>query len=141
MIKLKTLLTESEHDLHSVYKLIDNLPAGNIFEDAKRISGIFKKSNHSWSEVIETFERNKDNAQLKNVNVMDICITQPNIQSNKVKRIVSIIGRMPEINAVQFADGEIAIYDGHHRLVANWAIGNQNMQVNLVTLNSDTWNY
>jgi hypothetical protein len=43
---------------------------------------------------------------------------------------------MPIINVVQFNDGEMAIYDGHHRLVANWALGNQNIKVNLVKLNT-----
>ena len=28
----------------------------------------------------------------------------------------------------------MAIYDGHHRLVANWALGNTQIKVNLVQL-------
>ena len=29
---------------------IDGLPKGSIFDDAKNIDGIFKRSKHSWSE-------------------------------------------------------------------------------------------
>jgi hypothetical protein len=28
----------------------------------------------------------------------------------------------------------MAIYDGHHRLIANWALGNTTIKVNLVKL-------
>ena len=36
----------------------------------------------------------------------------------------------------------MAIFDGHHRLVANWALGNSKIQVNLVqTKNSNITKY
>jgi hypothetical protein len=44
------------------------------------------------------------------------------------------IDKTPRINVVQFTDGEMAIYDGHHRLIANWALGNTKIKVNLVKI-------
>jgi uncharacterized protein (DUF1015 family) len=35
------------------------------------------------------------------------------------------------INVVEFPDG-LAIYDGHHRLIAAWAMGEKKIKVNLV---------
>ena len=68
---------------------IDDLPKGATFEDAKKIDGVFDKSKHTWSEVIEAFESNQKDAKVKSVNVKDIQITQPNIQANKVKRMIA----------------------------------------------------
>ena len=45
-------------------KILDDLPKGTIFDDAKRIETIFKKSNHSWSEVRETLDKNKDSGKI-----------------------------------------------------------------------------
>ena len=112
---------------------IDDLPKGATFEDAKRIDGVFDKSKHTWSEVIETFESNQKDAKVKSVNVKDIQITQPNIQANKVKRMIVEPGKLPIINAVQFSDG-ISIYDGHHRLMTAWALGETKIKVNLVKI-------
>lgn len=112
---------------------IDDLPKGATFEDAKKIDGVFDKSKHTWSEVIEAFESNQKDAKVKSVNVKDIQITQPNIQANKVKRMIAEPGKLPIINAVQFSDG-ISIYDGHHRLITAWALGETKIKVNLVKI-------
>lgn len=112
---------------------VNGLPQGSTFEDAKKIDGIFNRSVHTWSETIEAFEKNKTDSNLTSVNVADIKITQPNIQSNKVEAMISKKGELPIINAVQFKD-EIVIYDGHHRLTAAWATGETKIKVNLVKL-------
>lgn len=136
MIKLINLLKEIKLStgIEKAYNQIDNLPKGKLFDDAKNIEDIFKMSQHSWSEVIENFEKNKERSILKPIEISDTSITQPNIQSNKVKQIITNIDQTPTINAVQFPDGEKVIYDGHNRLVANWALGNKNIMVNLVIL-------
>jgi hypothetical protein len=110
---------------------IDGLPKGSIFDDAKNIDGIFKRSKHSWSEVIETFEKNQTSAKLKSVNVKDIQITQPNIQINKVKKMLHDFNKLEPINVVEFSDG-LAIYDGHHRLLTAWALGKTKLKVNYI---------
>lgn len=112
---------------------IDDLKNGAIFEDAKKIDSIFKISNHTWSEVIEVFEKNEKNATIQMVNIDDIQITQRNIQSEKVKRFIIQDKEFEPINAVEFADG-LAIYNGHHRLTALWAIGKTEIKVNLVKI-------
>ena len=134
MIKLKNLLKENESSTNLAYQKIDKLSNGKLFDDAKNIEGVFKKSKYDWNEVIVTYERHEDEHHIKFVNVSDIHITQPNIQANKVKEIISNINKLPRINVVQFEDGEMAIYDGHHRLIANWAVGNTQIKVNLVQL-------
>jgi len=121
-----------EDTAFSAEQRIDELPKGKLFDDAKNIESIFNRSKHSWSEVIELFEKNKDKGQEQYVNIEDIHITQPNIQSNKVKQIITNSKELPTINVVQFPDGEKVIYDGHHRLVANWALGNKKIKTNLV---------
>lgn len=131
MVQLTKLLKEIKN-LEVINKKIDSLPQGNLFDDAKNIEGIFPKSKHTWSEAIEAFEAAADTATPMLVDLEDIHITQPNIQSNKVKKLLTNIGQAPAVNAVEFPDGEVAIYDGHHRLVANWASGNNQMKVNLV---------
>lgn len=113
---------------------IDQLPQGRLFDDAKNIESIFKKSQHSWSSVIELFEKNKDKSTLQYVDIDDIYITQPNIQSSKVKQLLSTVDKAPNINVVEFENGEKVIYDGHHRLVANWALGNSKIKANVVQL-------
>jgi hypothetical protein len=118
----------------SAIQKIDALPAGKIFDDAKRIDNVFKKSSHTWSEVIENFEKNKDLAKTAKVKVKDIRITQPNIQADKVKKMLADLAKTPAINVVQFKNGELAIYDGHHRLLANWALGENQITVNLVKI-------
>jgi hypothetical protein len=56
---------------------IDQLPQGKLFNDAKNIEGVFKKSSHSWSKVIELFEKNKNKSKLEVIDTKDIHITQP----------------------------------------------------------------
>ncbi len=113
---------------------IDQLPQGRLFDDAKNIESIFKKSQHNWSNVIELFEKNKDKSTLQYVNIKDIYITQPNIQANKVKNMLDKLGKAGNINVVEFKNGEKVIYDGHHRLVANWALENSKIKANVVQL-------
>ena len=131
MVQLTKLLKEIKN-LEAINKKIDNLPQGTLFDDAKNIEGIFPKSKHTWSETIEAFEAAADTAIPTAINLKDIYITQPNIQSNKVKKLLTNIEQAPAVNAVEFPDGEIVIYDGHHRLVANWALDDNQMKVNLV---------
>ena len=131
-IKVKTGVSESR-DIETAHNRIDNLPKGSTFEDAKRIDSIFKKSKHTWSETIEAFEKNQKDAEIKLVNIKDIRITQPNVQSNKVKAMIDNVDKLPTLNAVQFSD-ELVIYDGHHRVLAAWALNEPKIKVNLVTL-------
>lgn len=133
MIRLRNLLVETFDNK------IDKLPTGKLFNDAKNIESIFNKSRRSWSDVIEAFEKNKDTGSLQHVSLKDIHITQPNIQSNKVKTILADLNKLSTINVVKFEDGEMAIFDGHHRLVANWALGNSKIEVNLVQLTKYDW--
>jgi hypothetical protein len=136
MIKLSDLLKEIKPStkIKNAYAQIDNLPKGKVFDDAKNIQGVFNISQYSWSEVIENFEKNKEQSIQQSINISDISITQPNIQSNKAKQIITNIDKTPVINVVQFPNGEKVIYDGHHRLIANWALGKKSIIVNLVTL-------
>jgi len=134
VIKLKNLLTENESSINLAYQKIDELPIGKLFDDAKNIEGIFKKSQHSWNDVIVAYEKHEEQHHIKYINISDIYITQPNIQAEKVKQVITNIQSVPIINVVQFENGEMAIYDGHHRLIANWALGKQQIKVNLVQL-------
>ena len=120
-------------DAESAIAKIDGLPKGAIFDDAKRIDDIFNITKHSWSEVVEAFEKNEKDAKTKSVNVKDIQITQRNIQSNKVKEMIGRDSKLKTINVVQFPDG-LAIYDDHHRLTTAWALGETKIKVNLVKI-------
>jgi hypothetical protein len=111
---------------------IQALPPGKMFSDAKNIEGVFKKSKHTWHEVIETFETNQDKAKEAQIPIKDIQITQPNIQIHKVEKMLGV-NDLPLINVVKFKDG-YAIYDGHHRLMTAWALGDKKIKVNLVTI-------
>ena len=110
---------------------VNSLPKGKMFDDARKIDTVFKRSSHTWSEVIETFEKNQSDASIKTVNIKDIQITQPNIQAHKIENMLKDFGKLPLINVVEFPDG-LAIYDGHHRLIAAWAMGEKKIKVNLV---------
>ncbi len=132
-IKLYEEFTNEAKDIDSAIERIDSLPKGSTFEDAKRIDGIFNKSKHTWSEVIEAFEKNQSDAKSKTINIKEIQITQPNIQSNKIKAMIENFDKLPAINVVQFPDG-LAIYDGHHRLLTAWALGETKIKVNLVKI-------
>lgn len=133
-VKLFEGFVNEAKNIDSAIDRIDSLPKGATFEDAKRIDGIFDRSKHTWSEVIETFEKNQKDAKIKSVNVKDIQITQPNIQSNKVKNMIQDFSKLEPINVVQFSDG-MAIYDGHHRLLTTWALGETKLKVNLLKTN------
>jgi len=129
MIRLIDLLYENSS---IAFDKIDKLPKGKIFDDAKNIENVFKKSKHTWNEVINAYEQNKDTGELTTVDLNDIQITQPNIQANKAKQMVKDINNLPTINVVEFNNGEKVIYDGHHRLIANWAVDNNEIEVNLI---------
>jgi hypothetical protein len=139
MIRLRHILKEIESSSNLAYQKIDRLPAGKLFDDAKNIESIFNKSQHSWNDVIVAYERHEEKHHIVYVDISDIHITQPNIQANKVKQLLDNIDKLPRINVVQFSNGEKAIYDGHHRLVANWALGNSKIKVNLVQLTKYDW--
>ena len=126
-------VNEAKRDVDSAMELIDSLPKGATFDDAKRIDGVFDRSKHTWSEVIEAFEKRQREAKVKSVNVKDVKITQPNIQSNKIKGMLDKVDKLPLINMVQFPDG-LVIYDGHHRLLTAWALGETKIKANLVKL-------
>jgi hypothetical protein len=135
MIKLKDIIKEIIQE-DSINQKIDKLPQGKIFDDAKNIKDIFKKSSYSWSEVVELFEKNKHKSKPEILDIKDIHITQPNIQANKVKNMLDKVNNLSPINVVEFENGEKVIYDGHHRLVANWALNNNKIKVNLVKINN-----
>ena len=103
-----------------------------MFDDAKNIEGLFKRSKHTWSEVIEAFEMRQDRAKETQIAIKDIQITQPNIQLGKVEKMLNA-SSLPLINVVKFNDG-YAIYDGHHRLMTAWALNDKKIKVNLVTI-------
>lgn len=130
-IKLYEEFVNESKDVDSAMSRIDSLPKGSTFEDAKKIDGIFDRSKYSWSEVIETFEKHQKDAKIKSINIKDVKITQPNIQSNKVKAMLQDFDKLPPINMVQFKD-ELAIYDGHHRLITAWALGETKIKINLI---------
>jgi hypothetical protein len=132
-IKLYEDFVNEAKDVESAVAKIDSLPIGAIFDDAKKIDGIFNMTKHSWSDVINAYEQNKKDGKMKSVNVKDIQITQRNIQSNKVKEMINRDGKLKTINVVQFPDG-LVIYDGHHRLTTTWALGETKIKVNLVKI-------
>jgi hypothetical protein len=127
-------LTESQSIKDIAYLKVEDLPKGKIFDDAKIIEGVFKKSKHTWNEVIVAYEKHEDQHHIVTIDLKDIHITQPNIQANKVIKMLGEINKLPRINVVQFPNGEKAIYDGHHRLIAHWALGKKKIKVNLVKL-------
>lgn len=134
-MKLIDLLRENAAQVEANER-IDSLPQGKVFDDAKRIDGIFNKSKREYSYAQAALEQNRENAKKTAVNTTDIRITQPNVQSGKVKEKVEQMIEDPKdvktIDAVQFPDGEMVIPDGHHRLTANWALGNKTIVVNLI---------
>lgn len=127
-------LNESKQSLESAIDRVESLPKGKLFDDAKVIDKIFKMSKHTWNEVIVAYEKHEDQYHIVTIDVNDIHITQPNIQANKVNKMLDNIDKLPRINVVQFSNGEKAIYDGHHRLIAHWALGERKIKVNIVKL-------
>ena len=134
LLDFEEFLNESKQNLESAIAKIEGLPKGKIFDDAKVIDKIFKMSKHTWNEVIVAYEKNEDQHHIVTIDVNDIHITQPNIQANKVNKMLDNIDKLPRINVVQFSNGEKAIYDGHHRLMAHWALGERKIKVNIVKL-------
>jgi hypothetical protein len=128
-IKLKALLIES-----NAQQKLEALPKGKLFNDAKSIKNTFDSSDYTWSQAIEAFEKHKQKAKIISIPIDSIKITQPNIQLNKVLDIILKLDTTPTINAVKFDSTNTVIFDGHHRLIANWALGNSSVKVNLVDL-------
>ena len=122
----------NESKLDKAMDKLQALPEGKMFSDAKNIESVFKKSKHTWSEVIESFEKYQSEAVESVIPIKDIRITQPNIQVNKVEKILNAKD-LPLINVVKFKD-DYAIYDGHHRLITAWALGEAKIKINLVTI-------
>jgi hypothetical protein len=113
---------------------LKNLPQGSLFADAKKIDKYFSKSSMSWSEIIEAFEKRRNEARIREIPINLIKITQPNIQLNKVSAMIPNADKLPIISAVKFKNGEIAIFDGHHRLITLWALDRKTIKVNLLEL-------
>ena len=134
LYSFEEFLTEFQSVKDIAYLKVEDLPKGKIFDDAKIIEGVFKKSKHTWNEVIVAYEKHEEEHHIVTIDLKDIHITQPNIQANKVIKMIGEINKLPRINAVQFPNGEKAIYDGHHRLIAHWALGEKKIKVNLVKL-------
>ena len=127
-------LNESKQSLESAIDKVESLPKGKLFDDSKQIDSIFKMSKKSWNEVIVAYEQHEEKHHIVYVDISEIHITQPNIQSNKVTKMFDNIEKLPRINVVQFSNGEKTIYDGHHRLIAHWALGEKKIKVNLVKI-------
>ena len=132
-IKLfEQFLNESQKQ-EAALQRVEALPKGSLFDDAKRIDSIFKISNRSWSEVVQAWEENEDQAKPLTVNPKDIQITQRNIQSSKVGEMILRDGKVKTINVIEFPEGPV-IYDGHHRLTRAWALGETKLKVNYIKL-------
>lgn len=127
-------LNESKQSLVSAIAKVESLPNGKLFDDSKRIDDIFKISKKAWNEVVVAYEQHEEKHHIVYVDISEIHITQPNVQSNKVMKMFDDIEKLPRINVVQFSNGEKAIYDGHHRLIAHWALGEKKIKVNLVKI-------
>jgi hypothetical protein len=111
---------------------LDDLQKGPIFDDAKKITTIFKMSSRTWSDVIETIENNKQTSKVETIKLKDIHITQPNIQKFKVLKMIDSYKNLPLLDVVKFKNGELAIADGHHRLTTLWLLNKNKIQVNLI---------
>lgn len=134
LYSFEEFLNESQSVKDIAYLKIEGLPKGKIFDDAKVIEGVFKMSKYTWNEVIVAYEQNEDQHHIATIDVDDIHITQPNIQANKVIKMLDNMSKLDRINVVQFKNGEKAIYDGHHRLMAHWALGEKKIKVNIVKI-------
>ncbi len=125
-------VNESQKEETAIQRVMA-LPKGSIFDDAKRIDGIFKMSKRPWHEIVATWEQNESKAKPKTVNPNEIQITQPNIQSSKVEEMIFRKGKVKTINVILFPEGPV-IYDGHHRLTRAWALGETKLKVNYLKL-------
>lgn len=113
---------------------VDDLPSGRIFDDAKRVDQVFSIGTRAWSEAAQAFELGKDQAELVELDLDSLRITQPSIRSSRVKWLISQVESLDPIPVVEFSDGERVVFDGHHRLVANWALGRRRILAYLVKL-------
>ena len=77
----------NESNADSASEKIESLPKGSTFDDAKRIDGIFSKSKHTWSEVIEAFEKMANLATKAGVEGHPIRIRTPLIRMTKAQII------------------------------------------------------
>ncbi|MCA1806389.1 MAG: hypothetical protein LC687_00740 [Actinobacteria bacterium] len=105
-------------------EILDMLPPGKIFDNAKSIAQHFPKASRPHNEILTDFENGEDTASLQSVEVDSIHITQPNIVYDKIVRFLDNVDQLAPIPVVQYED-EIAIADGHHRLVATWLSGKE----------------
>ena len=113
---------------------VDSLPSGRIFDDAKRVDQVFSIGTRSWSETAQAFELGRDQAEPVELDLDSLRITQPNIRSSRVKWLISQVESLDPIPVVEFSDGERVVFDGHHRLIANWALGRRTIAAYLVKL-------
>jgi hypothetical protein len=125
-------LNKSQKEDAAVQK-IEALPKGSIFDDAKRIDGIFKLNNRPWSEIVQTWEENEKQAKPKTINPKDVQITQRNIQSSKVHEMIHRKGPLKTIHVIEYPEGMV-IYDGHHRLLTAWALGITKLKIDYIKL-------
>ena len=132
VILFEQFLNESQKEEAAIQKVMA-LPKGSLFDDAKRIDGIFKLNNRPWSEIVQIWEQNESKAKPKTINPNEIQITQRNVQSNKVKEMIFRDTKVKTINVIQFPEGPV-IYDGHHRLTKAWALGETKLKVNYIKL-------
>jgi hypothetical protein len=123
-------LNKSQKEDAAVQK-VEALPKGSIFDDAKRIDGIFKLNNRPWSEIVQTWEENEKQAKPKTINPKDVQITQRNIQSGKVHEMIHRKGPLKTIHVIEYPEGMV-IYDGHHRLTTAWALGIHKLRVDYI---------
>jgi hypothetical protein len=123
-------LNESQKEDAAMQK-VEALPKGSIFDDAKRIDGIFKLNNRPWSEIVQTWEENEKQAKPKTINPKDIQITQRNIQLSKVHEMIHRKGSLKTIHVIEYPEGMV-IYDGHHRLTTAWALGITKLKVDYI---------
>ena len=86
-------LNESKQILVSAIDKVKSLPKGKLFDDAKNIEKIFKISKHSWNEVVVAYEKHEDEHHIVTIDLSDIHITQPNVQSGKVMKMIDDIKR------------------------------------------------
>jgi hypothetical protein len=133
---IKRLLREGLDKVKLAYSKIDELPEFEYQWRLKRISKIFKISKHTHNElprdetgVLLPMEEN-----VMDIDIMDIHISQLFVNAEKVKGIIDSIDKAPIINIFQFSDGVNVSFDGHHRLVAYWALGEKRIKVNKFTV-------
>ena len=143
---IKRLLREGldSNILKIANEKIDSLPVFQHSRNLKSIFGTFTMSGRAPREFIDGFEEAKAQGKLMTrgykantyIDVMDIHLTQLFVNEDIIKSMFDKLDKLPPINVVQFTNGEIVAFDGHHRIVANWALGKKKIKVNIIgTLN------